>query len=186
MKKVLFVRLQSSKIEGEISEPLDLLRLAAVAETCGCEAKIRDYYLGGNLIDDLREFSPQYLIASIMQPEHMKMVLEAKSFFPSVKVIVMGEIFSTYNINAIYENPFIDYIITCKAEFPLKEILIGKPDYEISGICYRDNLQGVMNEPSPVQIESMDIKPAYHLINRNIYTRKNIINKLKNIIKKKS
>ena len=41
--------------------PTDLMYLAAIAEQCECEAKIKDYSLGGDLIADLKEFKPDYL-----------------------------------------------------------------------------------------------------------------------------
>ena len=40
-----------------------LMYLAAIAEQCECEAKIKDYSLGGDLIADLKEFiSLQWMI----------------------------------------------------------------------------------------------------------------------------
>ena len=48
--------------------PTDLLYLAAIAEACGYEAKIRDYSLGGNFEEDLKLFNPDYLLVNIATP----------------------------------------------------------------------------------------------------------------------
>ena len=60
--------------------PTDLMYLAAIAEECGYEAKIKDYSLGGDFISDLKEFTPDYLVANIATPtfqSDMEAVLKA-------------------------------------------------------------------------------------------------------------
>ena len=155
--------------------PSDLMYLAAIAEQVGCEAKIADYSLGGDITKDLLSFRPDYIVANITTPTYKTdlAILEvAKSLLPSVKVIVKGAIFLTQNVNVIYEKPFIDYVIMGEAELSLKEILEGVPDEEILGICYRKNLQGVKNAPRPFN-EDLDSLPfpARHLVDNNIYRR---------------
>ena len=155
--------------------PTDLMYLASIAEECGFEAKIKDYSLGGNFEKDLREFSPDYLLVNIATPtfkSDMESVLRAKAILPSLVTIVKGAPFLTYNINVIYENQFIDYVIVGEPELTLRDILNGVPDNEILGICYRENFQGVKNELRPF-IENLDILPfpARHLVDNSIYTR---------------
>ena len=155
--------------------PTDLMYLASIAEECGFEAKIKDYSLGGNFEKDLREFSPDYLLVNITTPtfkSDMESVLRAKAILPSLVTIVKGAPFLTYNINVIYENQFIDYVIVGEPELTLRDILNGVPDNEILGICYRENFQGVKNELRPF-IENLDILPfpARHLVDNSIYTR---------------
>ena len=94
--------------------PTDLMYLAAIAETCGFEAMIKDYSLGGNLSSDIETFRPDYLVANIATPtfkSDMEAVANAKSKLPNLITIVKGAPFLTYNTNVIYENPFIDYVI---------------------------------------------------------------------------
>ena len=155
--------------------PTDLMYLAAIAEQVGCEAKIADYSLGGDITKDLISFRPDFIVANIATPTYKTdlAILEvAKSLLPSVKIIVKGAIFLTHNINAIYEKPFIDYVIMGEAELTLKEILEGTPDEEILGVCYKKNLQGVKNAPRPFNENLDDLPfPARHLVDNNIYRR---------------
>lgn len=155
--------------------PTDLMYLASIAESCGFEAKIRDYSLGGDLERDLREFSPDYLLANIATPtfkSDMEAILRAKAINPAIVTIVKGAPFLTYNTNVIYENQFVDYVIMGEPEFTLRDILSGVPNNEILGICYRDNFQGTKNEPRPF-IENLDLIPfpARHLVDNSIYRR---------------
>lgn len=155
--------------------PMDLMYLAAIAEGCGYEAKIKDYSLGGDLVNDLREFRPDYLVANIATPtfvSDMAAVKLAKETLPNLCTIVKGAPFLTYNTNTIYENPYIDYVIIGEAELTLKDILEGTPNEEILGICYRENFQPVKNEKRPF-IENLDILPfpARHLVDNSIYIR---------------
>lgn len=155
--------------------PTDLMYMAAIAEQCGYEAIIRDYSLGGNLIDDLRKLSPDYLVANISTPTFktdMESVSRAKELLPNLITIVKGAPFLTYNTNVIYENPFIDYVIMGEPELTLKEILEGVPNENILGICYQENFQSVKNDERPFN-ENLDNLPfpARHLVDNSIYTR---------------
>ena len=155
--------------------PTDLMYLASIAEACGFEAIIRDYSQGGNFEADLKEFQPNYLVANIATPtfkSDMMAVQHAKEIVPNICTIVKGAPFLTYNINTIYENPFIDYVIIGEAELTLKDILDGVPDNEILGICYRENFQPVKTEKRPFN-ENLDALPfpARHLVDNSIYRR---------------
>ncbi len=155
--------------------PTDLMYLASIAESCGYEAKIKDYSQGGDFIKDLREFNPDYIVANIATPTFqtdMAALKQAKEILKSVCIIVKGAPFITYNTNAIYENPFLDYVIIGEAEFTLRDILNGLPDEEILGICYRANFQAEKNEKRPF-IEDLDLLPfpARHLVDNSIYRR---------------
>lgn len=155
--------------------PTDLMYLASIAEGCGCEAKIRDYSLGGNLEADIREFSPDYIVANIATPtlnSDMMALAQAKNILPSVKIIVKGAPFLTYNTNVIYENPFIDYVIMGEPELTFKEILEGVPNKDILGICYSENMQGIKNDMRPFNENLDDLPfPARHLVDNSIYRR---------------
>ena len=155
--------------------PTDLMYLASIAEACGYEAKIRDYSQGGDFIKDLREFKPDYLVANIATPtfqSDMSALKKAKEVLKTVCIIVKGAPFITYNTNAIYENPFLDYVIIGEAEFTLRDILNRVPDEDILGICYRANFQAEKTEKRPF-IENLDLIPfpARHLVDNSIYRR---------------
>ena len=163
-------------IKGLMSQPfppIDLMYLAAIAEQCGYEAKIKDYTLGGDLAKDLQDFKPDYLVVNVATPtfkQDIEAVASAKQLLPSLITIVKGAPFLTYNTNVVYENPFIDYVIIGEAELTLKEILESVPNENIKGICYLDNMQGVKNELRPFN-ENLDSLPfpARHLIDNSVY-----------------
>lgn len=166
--------------------PTDLMYLAAIAEKCGFEAKIEDYSLSDGFIADLKDFSPDYLVVNVATPtfkSDMEIIAQAKALMPNLITIVKGAPFLTYNTNVIYENPFIDYVIVGEAELTFRDILSGVPDSEILGICYRDNLQGIKNEPRPFN-ENLDKLPfpARHLVDNNAYRRPDN-NKVQAVIK---
>lgn len=155
--------------------PTDLMYLASIAELCGFEAIIKDYSLGGDLIEDIKNLSPNYLVANIATPtfkSDMDAVRCAKGILPGLITIVKGAPFLTYNTNVIYENPYIDYVIMGEPELTFKEILEGIPNEEILGICYKENFQSVRNENRPFN-ENLDILPfpARHLVDNSIYKR---------------
>ena len=155
--------------------PTDLMYLASISEKCGYEAMIKDYSQGGDFANDLKSFRPDFIVANIATPtfkSDIEALKQAKEFLPNVTIIVKGASFLTYNTNAIYENPFIDYVIIGEAELTLKDILEGVPNNEILGICYRDNFQPVKNEKRPF-IENLDILPfpARHLVDNSKYIR---------------
>ena len=155
--------------------PTDLMYLAAIAEKCGYEAKIKDYSLGGNLIDDLKNFTPDYVLANVATPTFkadMEALLNAKRILPNVITIAKGAPFLTYNTQVVYEHPYVDYVITGEPELTLKDILSGVENKDILGICYSENFQGVKNELRPFN-ENLDILPfpARHLIDNSIYRR---------------
>ncbi|MBQ4114715.1 radical SAM protein [bacterium] len=155
--------------------PTDLMYLAAVAESLGFEAQIKDYSLGGDFKTDLLDFKPDYLVANIATPtfkSDMESVALAKSTIPNITTIVKGAPFLTYNTNVIYENPFIDYVIIGEPELTLKEILEGAPNNEILGICYNENNQSIKNDNRPFN-EDLDSLPfpARHLVDNTIYKR---------------
>ena len=155
--------------------PTDLMYLASISEQCGLEAKIKDYSLGGNLIEDLNSFQPDYLLANIATPtfkSDMEALALAKSILPNLIIIVKGAPFLLYNTNVVYEYPFIDYVILGEPELTLKEILEGVPNNEILGICYQENMQGTKNALRPFN-ENLDELPfpARHLVDNSIYKR---------------
>lgn len=155
--------------------PTDLMYLAAIAEQCGYEAKIKDYSQGGDFLVDLQEYNPHYLVVNVATPtfsSDMDWIKQAKEINPSLCTIAKGAPFLTYNQNAIYENPYLDYIIVGEPEFTLKDILNGVPNNEILGICYRENFQAEKNEKRPF-IEDLDSIPfpARHLVDNNVYRR---------------
>ena len=155
--------------------PVDLMYLASIAEQAGCEAKIADYSLGGDMEKDLAEFKPDYIVANVATPtfkSDMAALKKAKEIMPHSKIIVKGAVFLTYNTNAIYENQFLDYVIIGEAELTLKDILDNVPDNEISGLCYKSNMQGVKNKARKFN-EDLDALPipARHLVDNNLYRR---------------
>lgn len=153
--------------------PMDLMYLAAISEECGLEAQMKNYSIEGDFLNELKEFNPHYLVANISTrtfASDMEWIKKAKEINPSMRTIVTGKPFLTYNQNAIYENPYIDYVIVGESEFSLRDILNNVPDNEILGICYRENFQSQKTEKRPY-IEHLDSIPfpARHLINNSVY-----------------
>ena len=156
--------------------PTDLMYLASIAEECGYNAMIKDYSQGGDFLNDLMEFAPDYLVANVTIPtfkSDFEWLAKAKGMLPSMKIIVKGAPFLTYNVNVTYEHPYIDYVIVGEAEYTLKDILSGVPNNEILGICYSDDNHQPVKTGERAFIENLDDLPlpARHLVDNSIYKR---------------
>lgn len=153
--------------------PTDLMYLASVAEKEGYEAKICDYSQGGDLVENLKEFKPDYLVVNVATPtlEHDLDALKiAKDILPNVVTISKGAIFLTKSEDILKNHEALDIVIFGEAEDTLKEILQGveKP----LGIYYREDGQIKFSGVRPF-IDNLDEIPfpARHLVDNTIYRR---------------
>ena len=159
--------------------PIELMYLASIAEQVGYNAKIKDYRFGGNFINDLLEFKPDFLVVTCSTQTFkfdLETILLAKNNLPTITTIAIGTPFWTYNKNVTYENPYIDYVIFGEAEYALKEILSGEENRNILGISYSENMQTIKNDLRPHLEDLNELPfPARHLIDNSKY--KNFNNK---------
>ena len=153
--------------------PTDLMYLASVAEKEGFEAKICDYSQGGDLVEDLKEFKPDYLVVNVATPtlEHDLDALKiAKDILPNVVTIAKGAIFLTKSEDILKNHEALDIVIFGEAEDTLEEIVQGveKP----LGIYYREDGQIKFSGVRPF-IDNLDEIPfpARHLVDNTIYRR---------------
>lgn len=166
--------------------PTDLMYMASVAEKIGLEAIIRDYSQGGNYIDDLKTFKPDYVVINVATPtlEHdLESLKTAKEILPNVVTIAKGAAFLTLSNEIMNNYPQLDMIIFGEVEDTLKEILEGKSKNEILGLYYRENNEIKFNGARPF-IENLDEIPfpARHLVDNSIYRRPDN-NKVQAVIK---
>lgn len=166
--------------------PSDLMYLAAVAENAGLEAKIHDYSQGGDLIQDLKDFQPDYLLINAATPtlEHDLQALKiAKEILPDVVTIAKGAAFLTLAKDVLGNHKELDIVIFGEAEETLREILEEKSKSDILGIYYRDDLMIKFTGVRPF-IENLDEIPfpARHLVDNSIYRRPDN-NKVQAVIK---
>ena len=147
--------------------------LASVAEKEGFEAKICDYSQGGDLVEDLKEFKPDYLVVNVATPtlEHDLDALKiAKDILPNVVTIAKGAIFLTKSEDILKNHEALDIVIFGEAEDTLKEILQGVENP--LGIYYREDGQIKFSGVRPF-IDNLDEIPfpARHLVDNTIYRR---------------
>lgn len=156
--------------------PTDLMYLASIAEQQGLEAMIRDYSLGGNFEEDLKEFKPDYLLLNVVTPtlqSDLDCLKIAKKICPKIITIAKGAVFLTFNSEILLKNKALTYIISGEAEETLKELLSGDVEInDILGLWHRDGLVAKFNGVRPF-IQNLDELPfpARHLIDNNIYRR---------------
>ena len=167
--------------------PTDLLYLAAIAEKCGLEAYVRDYSLGGDFEEDLKNIKPDYLLANIATTTlegDLKVFETAKQILPDIINIAKGAIFLTQNSKIMLKNKALTYIISGEAEETLKDILEEQLEpKDILGLWYREGFVAKFSGVRPF-IENLDELPfpARHLINNNLYRRPDN-NKVQAVIK---
>ena len=166
--------------------PSDLMYLAAVAEKVGLEAVIRDYSQGGDYIEDLKDFHPDYLLINVATPTleyDLHALKVAKEILPNVITIAKGAAFLTLAKDVMEKHHELDIVIFGEAEETLREILEEKPKNEILGIYYREDLLINFTGERPF-IENLDEIPfpARHLVDNTIYRRPDN-NKVQAVIK---
>ena len=167
--------------------PTDLMYLAAIAEQEGFEAKIQDYSIGGDFVEDLKEFKPDYLLINVttatMQSD-LDCLKIAKKFNPKIITIAKGAIFLTKNSEILLKQKQINFIISGEPEETLKELLHGeKAPKDILGLWYREGFLAKFSGVRPF-IQNLDELPfpARHLIDNNFYRRPDN-NKVQAVIK---
>lgn len=187
--------------------PMDLMYMAAIAESVGLEARIQDYSLEGRMgkgkrekrdesnhftihhslfTTNLKQFNPDYLVvnvASTTLENDLSILEKAKEILPNLITIAKGAHFLTSNTDVLYKYKALDLIIVGEAEETLKEILQGKPYKEIKGLCYRDGFIAKYTGKR-IFIEDLDKLPfpARHLVDNNLFRRPDN-NKVQAIIK---
>ena len=166
--------------------PSDLMYLAAVAEQAGLEAKIHDYSQGGDLVEDLKNFKPDYVLINAATPtleSDLNALKIAKEILPDVVTIAKGAAFLTLAKDVMIKHEAMDIVILGEAEATLKDILEGKEKNDILGIYYKDN-NGIKYTGARPFIENLDELPfpARHLVDNSIYRRPDN-NKVQAVIK---
>ncbi len=167
--------------------PTDLLYLASIAEQAGLEAYVRDYSLGGDFEQDLKDIQPNYVLANIATPtleNDINCFKIAKKILPKVINIAKGAVFLTYNSEIMLKNKEINYIISGEPEETLKELLEGeKKPKDILGLWYKEGFVAKFSGVRPF-IENLDTLPfpARHLIDNSVYRRPDN-NKVQAVIK---
>lgn len=172
--------------------PMDLMYMAAVAESAGLEAKIVDFSLEdknrktkgreeqaasrfSSFTSRLSLFKPDYLVinvASTTLENDLSALAKAKEILPDVVTIAKGAHFLTDNTGILYKYKSLDIIIVGEAEEVLKEILEEKSLAEIKGICYRDGI-AVKYTGNREFIKNLDEIPfpARHLVDNSLFKR---------------
>ena len=166
--------------------PTDLMYMAAVAEKCGYEAKIKDYSQDFGYIDDLKAYKPDYIVVNVATPtlEHdLESLKLAKEILPNVITIAKGAAFIIKAEDIMRLHTEIDVVIHGEVEATLKELL-SKESYEnVLGVYYRQDQDVIYTGDRPF-IENLDEIPfpARHLVNNSIYRRPDN-NKVQAVIK---
>ena len=155
--------------------PTDLMYLAAVAEKEGLEAFIRDYSQKGNLITDLENIQPDYVVVNAATPtleNDLSVFKIIKNICPDCVTIAKGAAFLTIADDIMTKYKALDIIIIGEAEETLKEIVSDKSIYLISGIYYRDDFM-IKFTGKRKFIDDLDKLPfpSRHLIDNKIYRR---------------
>lgn len=160
--------------------PSDLMYLASIARVCGYEPKIKDYSLNNetvdNLIADIKEFQPKYLVLNAATPtlnNDLAPLKTIKENFPDIITIAKGAHFNILAKETLEKYPALDIAIRGEAELTLKDILSGINLAEILGITYRTPDGAILsNETRPFNDELDKLPyPARDLIDNNIYKR---------------
>ena len=146
-KRILF--LHSAKVNEKFLYTTKLLCLVAVANSIDFETEILDFATIKKSNALLKDFQPSHIVAEVSlntYKENLELLSFLKKQYPNICVIITAPPCIAQNVNTIYENPFIDYVIFADDEFVLKDILTGVPKEEILGISYLHNMQGIKND----------------------------------------
>jgi len=167
--------------------PTDLMYMAAVAEQCGFEAKIKDYSQENGYIDDLKKFKPDYVVVNAATPtlEHdLESLKTAKEILPDVVTIAKGAAFIISADEIMKAHKALDIVLYGEVEETLKELLKKEKGMsEISGLYFRQG-ENVVFTGQRQFIENLDDIPfpARHLVDNSLYRRPDN-NKVQAVIK---
>lgn len=167
--------------------PTDLMYMAAVAEQCGFEAKIKDYSQENGYIDDLKNFKPDYVVVNAATPtlEHdLESLKTAKEILPDVVTIAKGATFIISADEIMKAHKALDIVLYGEVEETLKELLKKEKGMsEISGLYFRQG-ENVVFTGQRQFIENLDDIPfpARHLVDNSLYRRPDN-NKVQAVIK---
>lgn len=167
--------------------PTDLMYMAAVAEQCGFEAKIKDYSQENGYIDDLKNFKPDYVVVNAATPtlEHdLESLKTAKEILPDVVTIAKGAAFIISADEIMKAHKALDIVLYGEVEETLKELLEKEKGMsEISGLYFRQG-ENVVFTGQRQFIENLDDIPfpARHLVDNSLYRRPDN-NKVQAVIK---
>ena len=160
--------------------PTDLLYLASIARQKAFEPIVRDYSFFGEdlekLEQDLLEIKPHYFIVNVATPtleNDLNALKLAKELFgDEIITIAKGAHFSFLAKEAMMEHDFIDIAMCSECELTLAELLDGKELQSIKGICYRQDVEVILNPPRPFNDNLDELPyPARDLIDNSLYTR---------------
>ena len=160
--------------------PTDLLYLASIARQKGFEPIVRDYSFFGEdlekLEQDLLEIKPHYFIVNVATPtleNDLNALRLAKELFSDeIITIAKGAHFSFLAKEAMMEHDFIDIAMCSECELTLAELLDGKELQSIKGICYRQDVEVILNPPRPFNDNLDELPyPARDLIDNSLYIR---------------
>ncbi len=167
--------------------PTDLMYMAAVAELCGFDAKIKDYSQEEGYTKDLKTFKPDYIVINAATPtlEHdLESLRVAKEILPKVITIAKGAAFITNAKEIMMANKSLDIVISGEVEATLSELLKNKKNIEdILGIYFRQG-ENIIFTGQRQFIENLDEIPfpARHLVDNSKYRRPDN-NKVQAVIK---
>ena len=156
--------------------PLSLLSIGAVLEQAGFEVKIIDAHLLAmseqQVFDAISETKPDFVGITMMTSTAItahQIARLTKQVNQNIRVVVGGT-----HPDALPEetlrNRDIDYVVRGDGEFTMLDLVQGKPNEDIPGLCFRQNGQPLINLPRPPLKNLNRLPPyAYHLIPMDKY-----------------
>ena len=157
--------------------PMDLAYMASALERGGVECRIADYPAEGkgwsDLEGDLREFSPDMLIASTVVPTFeadCRAFELAKRLAPATLTVAKGVVSDDGGKSELEGHGDLDIIVRGEPEFAIAEIARGDSPGDILGISYRTG-DGIAVNPDRPGLDDLDALPfpSRHLMKNELY-----------------
>jgi len=166
---------------GDVGLPLGLLHLGAyVRENNDVKVRIKDYRLDHalgkirNLEQDVNEVDLVGVGACTSEsPDALNILKQAKE---SGKITIAGGLYPTFNVNAVLNTDYVDYIVRGEGELGLSDLLKALESKisleQVKGISYKRDGK-IINNPDQRLIEDLDSLPlpAYDLISMQDYVQ---------------
>ncbi len=161
-KKVLLVHPEISHskydFDGIIeNEPLELEYIVPVLNDANIDCEIFDVQREKiTLSEKIKEYKPDYLYmcGRIKQENFMKdHIKNTKKTNPSIKVIV-GGLHAQKNYDVFFMDE-VDYILTTFDVFKIVQIVNNKSVKNMSGVCYKNNKNWIINDPEVFDINRL-------------------------------
>lgn len=165
--------------------PIELAYIAAVLQRAGVEVIIRDYPAEHSawdaFLEDLKSFQPDFYMVNVVtataESDFLSCAAVKEHVGAHAITVAKGEYMEALGIEALEDNPSVDYGFHGEVELMIEKFVTGHPLDDLAGLIYRAGPEAngsagrVKRNPGHPVLENLDEMPfpARDLLKNEIY-----------------